>query len=102
MCINTHGLSYCSDNSSTVTYETLGVVIVTLLFKRVDNVVAAVPILILAISPTASISASVSSSSLFDAAGALSEESNEAPLVNASISSCVNISLIALLLLPYN
>ena len=84
--MNTHGLSYCADNSFIVTYDTLGVVIVTLLFKSVDNVVAAVPIFMLAISPTASLSASVSPSLTFDAscAPALPDIS---PPVNASISS---------------
>ena len=74
---------------------------VTLLFRRVDNVVAAVPILILAISPTASLSASVSVI-VVGAAVVVAAPAAPAAPVNASISSCDNIPSIYLLLLPYH
>ena len=78
--INTHGFSYSSTILSQFEKETTGVEISTLLFTSENSVVAAVPILILAISPIASFSDSVNISSLESAASLLFN--------NAFISSC--------------
>ena len=77
--INTHGFSYASQMSLHVAKDTTGVEISTLRFTRENNVVAAVPMLMLPISPIASFSASVSKSFLFASSGLFSK---------ALISSC--------------
>ena len=74
------------DNSFKVTIETVGVVIITFSLTSVDNVVAAVPIQIFAISPTASFS----TSSNAPEAG-LPACSSPPPFNRASISSWDNI-----------
>ena len=79
--INTHGFSYASQISLQFAKETTGVEISTFRFTRENSVVAAVPILILAISPIVSFSFSVSTSSL--GCSLLSSD----PFSNALISS---------------
>ena len=90
--INTHGLSYSLDIFFHEEYETTGVEISTLRLTRENNVVAAVPMQILAISPISSFSTSVSS---------LSELALLDPgsFSSALISSCDNTPSIFLLLL---
>ena len=80
--INTQGLSYASQISDHVANDTTGVEISTLLLTKDDNVVAAVPILILPISPIASFSSSVNVSNTSPC------EVLPGLLNNALISSC--------------
>ena len=73
ICIITHGRSYLVARSSHVATATVGVVILTFWLSNELKVVAAVPILILEISPTASFSESSSVKSASLLADTLSE-----------------------------
>ena len=83
--IKTHGLSYSATKSSHVLNDTTGVEISTFRLTRENKVVAAVPILIFAISPIASFSESESNSP-----PSTSAELLPGSLSSALISSCDN------------
>ena len=94
ICIITQGLSYFVDKSSQVATLTDGVVIFTFWLSNELKVVAAVPILILDISPTASFSNSSNSKPVLSPSDDVISESSppvSTPLSNAFISSCDNM-----------
>ena len=88
ICIITHGLSYLVARSSHVAIATIGVVILTFWLSNELSVVAAVPILILEISPTASFSESSSENSSLEAEVA-------PPAVSDVVSAGVEVSVSA-------
>ncbi len=106
--INTHGLSYSVNTFSHLANDTTGVVMFTLRLTREYNVVAEEPILILATSPIASLSMSLTRlSSIPDESPACAASVDEASLLSESppfnsafISSCDNIPPSMLLFFP--